>query len=109
MSYNSQQKLKDNLVAIPIALEWKVEQMLLPGEVEALKRYAGFGGLKAALYPNGPKEEWKKFNASKEDLRLYPQIKELHQLLQQHFNDAEYKQVINSIKNSILTAYYLLK
>lgn len=106
MSYNSQQKLKDNLAAIRIALEWKEGQMLLPEKVEALKRYAGFGGLKAVLYPNGPKEEWIKLKASKEDLRLYPQIKELHQLLQQHFNETEYKQVIDSIKNSILTAYY---
>ncbi|MBS1666377.1 MAG: DEAD/DEAH box helicase family protein [Bacteroidetes bacterium] len=106
MSYNSQQKLNDNLAAIRIALEWKESQMLLPGEVGALKRYAGFGGLKAVLYPNSPKEEWIKLKASKEDLRLYPQIKQLHQSLQQHFNDTEYKQVIDSIKNSILTAYY---
>ncbi len=106
MSYNSQQKLKDNLAAIRIALEWKEGKMLLPEEVEALKRYAGFGGLKAVLYPNGPKEEWIKLKASKEDLRLYPQITELHQLLQQHFNDADYKQVVDSIKNSILTAFY---
>ena len=106
MSYNSQQKLKDNLAAIRIALEWKEGQMLLPEEVEALKHYAGFGGLKAVLYPNGPKEEWIKLKASKEDLRLYEQITELHHLLQQHFKDAEYKQVIDSIKNSILTAFY---
>lgn len=106
MSYNSQQKLKDNISAIRIALGWKKGQMLLPEEVEALKRYAGFGGLKVVLYPNGPKEEWIKLKASKEDLRLYSQITELHRILQQHFNDAEYKQVIDSIKNSILTAYY---
>ena len=65
MSYNSQQKLKDNLAAIRIALEWKEGQMLLPEQVEALKRYAGFGGLKAVLYPNEPKEEWIKLKASK--------------------------------------------
>ena len=106
MSYNSQQKLKDNLAAIRIALEWKKGQMLLPEQVEALKRYAGFGGLKAVLFPNTPKEEWIKLKASKEDLKLYPQITELHQLLQQHFSEAEYKQVIDSIKNSILTAFY---
>ncbi len=106
MNYNSQQKLKDNLTAISIALEWKEGQMLLPKEVEALKHYSGFGGLKAVLYPNGPKEEWIKLKASREDLRLYPQIKELHQLLLQHFNHAEYKQAIDSIKNSILTAFY---
>ena len=106
MSYKSQQKLKDNIAAIRIAVEWKEGQSLLPEQVEALKRYAGFGGLKAVLYPNGPKEEWIKLKASKEDLKLYPQITELHQLLQQHFNEVEYKQVIDSIKNSILTAYY---
>lgn len=106
MSYNSQQKLKDNIEAIRTALEWQPGQLLLPGQVNALKRYAGFGGLKAVLYPNKPKEEWVKFNASKEDLKLYPQIAELHQLLQQYFNDAEYKQVVDSIKNSILTAFY---
>ena len=106
MSYNSQQKLKDNIEAIRTALEWKAGQQLLTEQIEALKRYAGFGGLKAVLFPIGPKEEWKKLNASKEDLTLYPQIIELHRLLQQHFNDVEYKQAIASIKNSILTAFY---
>jgi hypothetical protein len=106
MGYNSQQKLKDNIAAIKIALEWKQGQMLLPKQVEALKRYAGFGGLKAVLYPNAPKEEWIKLKASKEDLRLYPDIIQLHQLLQQHLNEVEYKQAIDSIKNSILTAFY---
>ena len=71
MGYNSQQKLKDNIAAIQIALEWKQGQLLLPEQVEALKRYAGFGGLKAVLYPNAPKEEWIKLKASKEDLRCY--------------------------------------
>ena len=106
MSYNSQQKLKDNIATIRIALEWKQGQSLLPEQVEVLKRYSGFGGLKAVLYPNASKEEWIKLKASKEDLKLYPQITELHQLLQNHFNEAEYKQVIDSIKNSILTAFY---
>ena len=106
MGYNSQQKLKDNIAAIGIALKWKQGQLLLPEQVEALKRYAGFGGLKAVLYPNASKEEWVKLKASKEDLRLYPDIIELHKILQQHLNEADYKQAIISIKNSILTAFY---
>lgn len=106
MGYNSQQKLRDNIEAIRIALEWQRGQMLLPEQVETLKRYAGFGGLKAVLYPNAPKEEWMKLKASKEDLNLYPGIIELHKLLQQHLNEADYKQAIDSIKNSILTAFY---
>ncbi|MBK8310930.1 MAG: hypothetical protein IPL04_08610 [Chitinophagaceae bacterium] len=59
--------------------------------MQALRRYSGFGGLKAVLFPNGPKEEWVKLNASKADLALYPDIIELHNLLQQHFNEKEYK------------------
>ena len=106
MGYNSQQKLSDNISAIRIALEWKEGQSLSDTDVQALKRYSGFGGLKAVLFPNGSKEEWIKLKASKEDLKLYPQITELHELLQQHFNEAEYKQVVDSIKNSILTAFY---
>jgi len=106
MGYNIQQKLRDNIEAIRIALEWQKGQMLLPEQVEALKRYAGFGGLKAVLYPNAPKEEWMKLKASKEDLNLYPGIIELHKLLHRHLNEADYKQAIDSIKNSILTAFY---
>ncbi|MEO9146426.1 MAG: hypothetical protein ABI237_12830, partial [Ginsengibacter sp.] len=106
MGYNSQQKLKDNIAAIEIALEWKQGQSLLPEQVEALKRYAGFGGLKAVLYPNASQEEWIKLKASKDDLKLHSDIIELHQLLKQHLNEVEYKQAIDSIKNSILTAFY---
>src|ERR1035437_8301408 len=106
MSCNSQQKLQDNISAIRIALEWKEVQILSVIEGAALRRYSGFGGLKAVLFPHGPKEEWIKLKASKEDVKLYPQITELHELLQQHFNETEYKQVVDSIKNSILTAYY---
>ncbi|MEO6328741.1 MAG: helicase-related protein [Ginsengibacter sp.] len=106
MGYNSLQKLQDNISAIRIALKWKEGQSLSDAQVQALKHYTGFGGLKAVLFPSGPKDEWIKLSASKEDLKLYPQIIELHKLLQQHFNATEYKQVIDSIKNSILTAFY---
>ena len=78
MSYNSQQKLQDNIAAIHIALEWTEGQVLSNEQVQALQRYAGFGGLKAILFPNSPKEEWIKLKASREDLKLYPNIIELH-------------------------------
>ena len=106
MSYNGQQKLSDNISAIRIALEWKEGNVLSGFEGSMLGRYSGFGGLKAILFPNGPKEEWIQLKASKDDLRLYPQIIELHNLLQQHLSETEYKQAIDSLKNSILTAFY---
>ena len=106
MSYNSQQKLKDNIEAIRIALNWSEENKLSFDQLSALKKYSGFGGLKAILFQKASKEEWKKQNASKEDLKLYPQIIELHELLQQKLGEKEYKDAIDSIRNSILTAFY---
>ncbi len=106
MGYNSQNKLQDNIEAIRVALRWSPGQQLSENQVEALKKYSAFGGIKAVLYPNNKIEEWETLNASQEDLKLYPKIKELHQLLQQYLNETEYKQAMDSIKNSILTAFY---
>ncbi|MBD0293652.1 MAG: N-6 DNA methylase, partial [Flavisolibacter sp.] len=106
MGYNSYQKLQDNIAAIRIALAWKEGQPLSSEDVLALKSYSGFGGLKAVLFPHAAKEEWIKLNASKEDLKLYPQIIELHKLLQEHLSASDYKQVVDALRNSILTAYY---
>ncbi len=106
MSYNSQQKLKDNIEAIRISLNWSEGMVLSSDQISALKKYSGFGGLKAVLFPNSSKEEWKKLNASREDLKLYPQIMELHELLQQNMQEKQYKNAIDSIRNSILTAFY---
>ncbi len=106
MGYNIHQKLIDNIEAIRIALEWKEGDKLSLTQTDALKKYAGFGGIKVVLYPNSTKEEWIKQNATENDLSLYPKIMELHELLQKHFDEKEYKQVIDSIKNSALTAFY---
>ena len=81
-------------------------QSLSESQVQSLKRYSGFGGLKAILYPNSSIDEWVQLNASKEDLKVYPQIIGLHQLLKAHFNEQEYKSVVSSLKNSVLTAFY---
>lgn len=106
MGYNSQQELRDNLTAIRIALTWKEGQRLSDDEVLVLKGYSGFGGLKAVLFPDAPKEEWVELNASAEDLRLHSGISELHQLLKQYLTEKEYTEAVNSIRNSILTAFY---
>lgn len=106
MGYNSQQKLSDNLAAIRIALTWKEGQRLSDEEVLVLKGYSGFGGLKAVLFPAGSRESWVALNASDQDLRLHGGVMELHQLLQQHLSEEEYKAAVNSIRNSILTAFY---
>lgn len=96
----------DNINAIRIALEWKEGKQLSSNDVEVLKQYAGFGGIKAVLYPNTSKEAWVKEKATENDLKLFENVQELHKILQQHFNENEYKQVVDSIKNSVLTAFY---
>lgn len=89
------------------ALHWNGrDQSLSESPMQSLRRYSGFGGLKAILYPNSSIDEWLQLNASKKDLKVYPQIIELHQLLKIHFNEKGYKSVISSLKNIVLTAFY---
>jgi N12 class adenine-specific DNA methylase len=106
MSYHAQQKLNDNIEAIRVALGFNQAQTLSDARVHSLTKYSGFGGLKAILFPNSSKEEWIKLKASKEDLKLYSKVIELHELLKNNLTEVEYKQAIDSIRNSILTAYY---
>ncbi|MBN8836139.1 MAG: DNA methylase [Sphingobacteriia bacterium] len=106
MGYNSQQKFKDNIEAISIALEWKPGEVITEEQAGVLRKYSGFGGIKAILFPYESKEEWIKLNASKQDLSLRPLVMELHQLLMEHLTNADYEKAIDSVKNSVLTAYY---
>jgi N12 class adenine-specific DNA methylase len=106
MAYRIQQKFQDNIDAIRVALEWERSQSLSEKGLQALKLYSGFGGLKAILFPDSSIDEWIKLNASKEDLKLFPQVVELHQLLKAHFNEKQYKGIVSSLKNSVLTAFY---
>jgi N12 class adenine-specific DNA methylase len=106
MAYNVHRQLKDNISAIRIALEWKPGENLDPEQVQQLKRYAGFGGIKAVLYGNGPREDWERQNATPEDMRLYDPIIGMHELLQNNLTREEYKQAIDAMKHSVLTAFY---
>lgn len=106
MAYNVSYKLQGNMDAIRIALQWDGSSVLSPTELDALERYSGFGGIKAILYPASDKEEWQKMGATDMDMRLYDGIIALHQLLKEHFNEQEYKLVIQSLKDSVLTSFY---
>jgi N12 class adenine-specific DNA methylase len=106
MAYNAHQKLITNTEAIRIALEWRKGDVLTASQADILKSYSGFGGIKAILFPAAAKEEWIQLNASKEDLRLYDDVMRLHQLLKEKTSNEEYTSIIQSLKNSILTAFY---
>jgi N12 class adenine-specific DNA methylase len=106
MAYNLSEKLHDNIEAIRIAIEWQESKSLHKDDIEMLQKYSGFGGIKAVLYPAAEKQEWLQLGATEADLRLYPGIMELHELLKKNFSEQQYKQAIESIKNSVLTAFY---
>jgi N12 class adenine-specific DNA methylase len=106
MAFNAAQKLAGNIAALRIALDWDGERKLEPAELETLKNYCGFGGLKAIYYPEADREEWVKKNASQADLRLYPQVMELFDLLREKLPKKERKAAVDALRASTTTAFY---
>ncbi|TRW20808.1 hypothetical protein FMM05_20870, partial [Flavobacterium zepuense] len=75
-------------------------------DLGTLQGYAGFGGIKAILYPYGSTDEWKANGATKDDLKLHPEMMRFHDLLKENYIEQEYKEIIASLRNSVLTAFY---
>ena len=106
MAYNVSQKLHDNLRAIRTALDYQNGRPLTAEDVASLKKYAGFGGIKAVLYPYGSPEDWQANGATKEDLKHHAEMMQLHDLLKENYPETAYKEIIASLRNSVLTAFY---
>lgn len=106
MAFNASEKLSGNIDAIRIALSWDKKRKLTEPELAVLKSYVGFGGLRAVYFPYGERQEWIKQNASDNDLRLYPQVMKLHQLLKEYLSENEYLQAVDAMRHSSLTAFY---
>ena len=99
MAFNKKDKLKDNLEALRLlfTLE-KSGKIASPQDKEILRHYCGFGGLKCILNPLD-RSQW-----TKTDLELFPLVTDLYQL-----NEADYKRYVDSMKSSVLTAFYTPK
>ena len=106
MAYQVSQKLNDNLRAIRIALDHRQGLPLPEEDTISLQKYSGFGGIKAILYPYGTPEQWQANGATKEDLKLHGGIMRLHELLKEHYPEDTYKEIIASLRHSVLTAFY---
>lgn len=106
MAYNVSQKLHDNISAIRISLDYQKGMPLSAEDIASLKNYSGFGGIKAILYPYGSTEKWQANGATKEDLKLHKDIIQLHDLLKENYSEKEYKEIVGSLRNSVLTAFY---
>jgi len=106
MAFNRKAKLRDNIEAIRTAFELdKAQRAATPDERERLARFCGFGGLKCILNPASDLTDAVQW--AKSDLELFPMTAELHRLIREHSaNDGEYKRYIDSLKSSVLTAFY---
>ena len=106
MAYNRKQRLNDNIKAIETAFILDREQRTPTArERLLLERYCGFGGLKCILNP--ARELADAVHWAKSDLELFAPTVELHRLLRENSkNESEYKQLMDSLKQSVLTAFY---
>ena len=107
MAYNKLQTMRDNIEAIRLALRLGVAGRTAQNaeEREILRKYAGFGGLKCIL--NDADELADAAKWSKSDIELFAPTVELRRLIHDYsHNDREFKDYMDSLKASVLTAFY---
>ncbi len=109
MAFNRKQKLRDNIEAIRTVFILDRENRTATTEERAiLQKYCGFGGLKCILNP--AKELTDAVRWAKSDLELFAPTVELHRLIRENSKDeTEYKRLVDSLKASVLTAFYTPK
>ena len=107
MAYNKLHTMRDNIEAIRLALRIGVAGRTAQNaeEREILRKYAGFGGLKCIL--NDADELADAAKWSKSDIELFAPTVELRRLIHDYsHNDREFKDYMDSLKASVLTAFY---
>jgi len=106
MSYNKKSHLETNIEAIRIAFTLdKKQRKATDSEIAVLKQYSGFGGIKCILNKTDNESDIQYWN--KTDRNLFPIVRDLHWLIRDNSKDErEYKQYFNSLKGSVLTAFY---
>ncbi len=99
--------MRDNIEAIRLAFRLGVagRSAQTAEEREILRKYAGFGGLKFIL--NDADELADAAKWSKSDIELFAPTVELRRLIHDYsHDDREFKDYMDSLKASVLTAFY---
>jgi N12 class adenine-specific DNA methylase len=106
MSYNKKAHLRANIDAIRIVLNLdKENRQATDAELQVLQQYSGFGGLKCVLNPAASLADTSFW--AKSEIELFPLVSELHNVLRENTNsEREYRKYMDSIKNSVLSAFY---
>lgn len=105
MAYNALQKLTDNIGALEIAFTLNEGDVPTSVQLEQLRKYSGFGGIKAVLFGQGSYDSWTSQGASQADLKLFDPVQRLYSLIIDHHSEG-YDSICESLKNSTLTAFY---
>lgn len=106
MAFSKRQHLQWNIDALRIAFKLEKEKRnATQGERLLMKQYSGFGGLKFVLNPvESPTDikQWAEY-----DRGLFEMTRELHQVLKENAGDEkQYKRYVDSMRGSVLTAFY---
>lgn len=107
MGFNKHEHLRQNIEALQVAFMLEKEKRrATDGEKEKLLLYSGFGGLKFILNSADHADDVTKYwKPSERD--LFPPARELFQLLRENSqNEREYKAYVESMRSSVLTAFY---
>jgi len=106
MGFSRRQHLERNILALRIAFKLEKEKRKADeAERFLLKQYSGFGGLKFVLNPSDHPADIKQWTES--DRPLFEMTRELHQVLKDNLADIkQYKRYVDSMRSSVLTAFY---
>ncbi|MBR1466894.1 MAG: N-6 DNA methylase [Bacteroidaceae bacterium] len=106
MAYNRKEHLQKNIDAIrTLFLIERERRPPTTEEQDILRGYSGFGGLKCILYPATSLSDSTKWPQS--EMPLFTKTMELHNLLRENSqSELEYKRHVDSLKSSVLTAFY---
>jgi N12 class adenine-specific DNA methylase len=106
MAFSKKEHLKHNIEALRITFRLEQEKReATETERQQMMLYSGFGGLKFVLNPVDTSSAIGKWVKSEQD--LFPLTQELHQLLRENATDEkQYRQYLDSMRNSVLTAFY---
>lgn len=106
MAFNQREHLKQNIEALRVMFRLEKEKrQATETERQQLLLYSGFGGLKFVLNPaTHPADikQWKDYE------RIYfEETQELHRVLKENAGDErQYKRYLDSLRSSVLTAFY---
>lgn len=106
MGFSKKQHLQQNIDALRIAFKLEKEnRQTTVGERLLMMQYSGFGGLKFVLNPIENAIDINHWRKTEHD--LFPLTQELHTLLKENSeDDKQYRRYVDSMKSSVLTAFY---